>query len=101
MVDHKAAHEAEKETKEAPAVKEEAPPDTADTIVSRIEANVAKLHTATPSGIEAIQAEMTADLEKLRATAPPPVTQAAKASSHKAADDDDEEEEKHGRGKRK
>jgi hypothetical protein len=75
-------------------------PDTADTIVTRIEGNVARLHTATPSGIEAIQAEMTTDLEKLRATAPPPARTAV--ASHKAKDDDDdEEEEKHGRGKRK
>jgi hypothetical protein len=85
---------------EKTAAPKEEVPDTADTIVSRIEANVAKMHTATPSGIEAIQAEMTTDLEKLRATAPPPAR--ATATSHKAKDDDDdEEEEKHGRGKRK
>jgi hypothetical protein len=90
---------------EKTAVPKEAVPDTADTIVTRIEDNVAKMHTASPSGTEAIQAELTADLEKLRATAPPPDPPArAAATSHKAKaadDDDDEEEEKHGRGKRK
>jgi hypothetical protein len=91
---------------EKTAAPKEEVPDTADTIVTRIEDNVAKMHTASPSGTEAIQAELTADLEKLRATAPPPDPPATRATtaSHKAKaadDDDDEEEEKHGRGKRK
>jgi hypothetical protein len=87
---------------EKTATPKEEVPDTADTIVTRIEDNVAKMHTASPSGTEAIQAELTADLEKLRATAPPPVKAAATSHKAKAADDDDdEEEEKHGRGKRK
>lgn len=83
---------------EKTAAPKEEVPDTADTIVTRIENNVAKMHTASPSGTEAIQAELTTDLEKLRATAPPPARAAAKTAK---ADDDDEEEEKHGRGKRK
>jgi hypothetical protein len=89
---------------EKTAVPKEAVPDTADTIVTRIEDNVARMHTATPSGIESIQAEITTDLEKLRATAPPPDPPVARASKAKAADaddDDDEEEDKHSKGKRK
>jgi hypothetical protein len=86
---------------EKTATPKEEVPDTADTIVTRIEDNVARMHTASPSGTEAIQAEMTADLEKLRATAPPPDPPVARTAKAKTADDDDEEEEKHGRGRRK
>jgi hypothetical protein len=86
---------------EKTATPKEAVPDTADTIVTRIEDYVARMHTATPSGIEAIQAEITTDLEKLRATAPPPDPPAARASKAKADDEEEEEEDKHSKGKRK
>jgi hypothetical protein len=84
---------------EKTATPKEEVPDNADTIVTRIEDNVARLHTATPSGVEAIQAELTTDLAKLRATAPPPDPPVSRKA--KAADDDDDDNDKHSKGKRK
>ena len=73
--------------------------ETPDEIVTRIEGNVARMHAASPSGTESIQAEITKDLESLRATAPPPVRAASKSGYHPVDEDEDDEKAKGKKGK--
>ena len=89
------------ETTEATPKAETKTVETADEIVTRIEGNVARMHAASPSGTESIQAEITKDLESLRATAPPdpPARAASKSGYHPVDEDEDDEKAKGKKGK--